>query len=253
LLDHRYLPTQSDFGSPHNLEDRDVCFTHWGTGIGSNRWKDAPAVFLFGEFHKPRRTMVAAGLGWGEEQATQTSLLPYQAWNKKDGPLLALKDGDLCRWMKQMAMRGNARNIDADGVCGVQRLYVTGELDRLICHTDLMFPGATLILDNPQKRFQYGGTEALVALLFQAQTDFLTTAEVKRLTGVDLQKNRTRYVSKPEVQAAMSHNNWDLLIGSGRGNMGGFVRVPLPELSEQAPSAIASFDTALPRFEEIQS
>jgi hypothetical protein len=44
-------------------------------------------------------------------------------------PLLMLTT-DLCRWTKQTAMRGNARNIDGDGVCGYQRLYFTGELAR---------------------------------------------------------------------------------------------------------------------------
>jgi hypothetical protein len=132
FLDHEYLPARRDFEDAYDLEGRQVCFIHWGIGIGSNRWKDASAVFLFGEFHKPRRAMVATGLGWREEQATERSLAPYQGWKRKDGPLLTLQEGDLCRWNKQMAMRGNARNIDANGVCGEQRLYVTGECDRLI-------------------------------------------------------------------------------------------------------------------------
>jgi len=246
LLDHRYVPAFDDFDTPYDLEGRRVCFVNWGKGIGSNRWKDASSVFLFGEFHKPRRARVATGLGLGEEQATRVSLLPYQGVNKKGGPLVALADGDLRRWMKQMAMRGNARNIDANGVCGVQRLYVTGELGRLVCHTERMFPGAKLILDNPQARYQYGGTEALMSLLFATEDDFVSTADVKRLTSVDLQKNRSREVSRFEIQAAMRHGRWDHIAGAGRGRMGGFIR----ELPGEDQSAVRWLGGVLPSFEE---
>jgi hypothetical protein len=37
------------------LDGRRLCVTHWGTGIGSNTWKDADVVFLFEEFFVPRR------------------------------------------------------------------------------------------------------------------------------------------------------------------------------------------------------
>ncbi|MGO4712139.1 hypothetical protein [Bradyrhizobium sp. 2TAF24] len=248
LLDHEYLPTNCDFDTPYDLEGRNVCFVHWGKGIGSNRWKDAEAVFLFGEFHKPKRITVAAGLGWGEEPATRAALQPYQAWNRKDGPFVALRDGDLCRWMKQMAMRGNARNIDSNGTCGIQRLYVTGELDRLVCHSECMFPGAKLVLDDPQARFQHGGMEAMIALLLSTEKDSLSTAEVKRLTGVDLQKNRNRDLPRSEVQAAMRHGRWDYVTGAGRGKMGGFIRL-LPELSEEDRGAVSLLNNVLPSFE----
>ncbi|MDT4737061.1 hypothetical protein [Bradyrhizobium sp. WYCCWR 12699] len=224
LLDHDYLPARRDFAEPYDLEGRQVCFIHWGIGIGSNRWKDATAVFLFGEFHKPRRTMVATGLGWREQQATDNTLAPYQSWNRKDGPLFTLQEGDLCRWLKQMAMRGNARNIDAHGVCGVQRLYVTGEFDRLIRHKDRMFPGATVVLDSPHLRFQRGGAEALIALLYQSQEETISVSEVKEATGVDLRRNRNRYFSVPEIKEAMNQKHWDFLPGAGRGRMGHFIR-----------------------------
>jgi hypothetical protein len=245
LIDHEYLPANGDFDAPYDLGGRHVCFTHWGKGIGSNRWKDASAVFLFGEFHKPKRTTVASGLGWGEEPATLTTLLPYQAWNSRNGRVVTLRDGDLCRWMKQMAMRGNARNID-DGVCGVQRLYVTGEIDRLVCHAETMFPGAALILDNPQERFQHGGTEALLALLLSEEEDFISTADVKKLTGIDLQKNRNREIPRPAIQAAMRRGRWDHIAGAGRGRMGGFIRL----LPEEDQTAIRLLSDILPSFEE---
>jgi hypothetical protein len=252
MLDHGYLPAKADFSDCHDLEGRQVCFIHWGVGIGSNRWRDAAVVFLFDEFHKPRQATVATGLGNQEQRATADTLKAYQAQNRKDGPMVALKDGDICRWIKQMAMRGNARNIDAAGVCGLQRLYVTGDLVRLICNVDRMFPGAPLIVDKPEARFQYGGTEALIALLLSSDEDFLSTADVKRLTGVDLRRNGKRERSKIEIRAATHLGGWDPLPGcGGKGNMGGFVR-ELLEVPLGDQSAILLANDVLPSFEDVE-
>lgn len=251
MLQHRYLPAKSDFLDCYDLEGRKVCFIHWGIGIGSNRWRDADVVFLFDEFHKPRQAHVATGLGYQEQRATVETLKPYRGQNRKDGPMVALKDGDICRWIKQMAMRGNARNIDANGHCGVQRLYVTGDLVRFMCNSELMFPGAAVVIDQPEARFSYGGTEALIALLLSSDEDFLSTADVKRLTGVDLRRNGPRERSKPEIRAATRLADWDPLPGSGgKGNMGGFIRERLPELSKLGSTASRRQNYVLPRFEE---
>jgi len=37
-------------GYAWDIDGRKLCATHWGTGIGSNAWRDADVVFLFDEF-----------------------------------------------------------------------------------------------------------------------------------------------------------------------------------------------------------
>jgi hypothetical protein len=224
LLDHEYLPAHRDFDNPYDLEGRQVCFVHWGTGIGSNRWKDATAVFLFGEFHKPRRTMVATGLGLREEQATSNALRPYQSPNPKHGPLHALREGDLRRWMKQIAMRGNARNIDGDGVCGEQRLYVTGEFERLVRHKDRMFPGANLDCQGGPD-IKERGMKALLSLFYNTDALEITTVELEELTGISFSKNGKRYRENVVFQQALQETGFRFEAGKGRGNPGRFVRL----------------------------
>ncbi|MCK1485923.1 DEAD/DEAH box helicase family protein [Bradyrhizobium sp. 193] len=224
LLDHEYLPGNDDFDNPYLLGERQVCFLNWGTGIGSNRWKDATAVFLFGEFYKPKRTMVATGLGLEQKQATTETLAPYQSPNVRGGPLHALREGDLCRWMKQIAMRGNARNIDGEGVCGDQRLYVTGEFDRLIENKERMFPGAKLAGHIPQGGRERRGAKGLVSLLYSTDALEITTIELDKLTGISFRKNKDRYLSNPVVQNAMEDTAFTFLAGKGRGNPGRFIR-----------------------------
>jgi hypothetical protein len=223
LLDHEYLPNHRDFSSPFNLQGRWVCFINWGMGIGSNRWKNSTAVFLFGEFHIPKRAMVGTHLALKEEQATAINLAPYQSPNPNCGDLPEMRDGRLCRLMKQLAMRGNARNIDGDGVCGVQRLFVTGELDRLIRYKDRMFPGATLT-SQPKQRGEKRGVRALLHVLYSTTASEITTIELQQLTGVSLQKNGKRYLSNPLVQRAMKDSGFSFHPGGGRGNPGRFVR-----------------------------
>src|SRR5262249_15552301 len=42
-----------------DVEGRKLCVVHWGSGIGSNAWKNADVVFLFDEFRIPRRKVIA--------------------------------------------------------------------------------------------------------------------------------------------------------------------------------------------------
>jgi hypothetical protein len=49
---------QQEYG--WNVEGRKLCVTYWGGyGIGVSTWRDADVVFLFHEFHRPRRVTIA--------------------------------------------------------------------------------------------------------------------------------------------------------------------------------------------------
>ncbi|EKS30924.1 Uncharacterised protein [Afipia felis] len=225
LLDHEYLPNgHRDFNHPFDLEGRMVCFIHWGSGIGSNRWKDAGAVFLFGEFHVPKRAMVGTSLGLRAQRATSSALAPFQSPNPKGKELAGIREGHLLRWMKQIAMRGNARNIDGQGKCGEQRLYVTGEFERLIQYKDIMFPGAQLTIQRTPEQTKQQGVKGLVSFLYTTEASEITTLEIQELTGVSLQKNMSRYLSYPIVQQALRDTGRTFDVRRGRGNRGRFVR-----------------------------
>ncbi|WP_244396120.1 hypothetical protein [Afipia carboxidovorans] len=205
---------------------RQVRLINWGSGIGSNRWKDADAVFLFGDFHLPKRAIIGTALGLKEQRADNEALAQFQSPKSQASELLMLGDGHLCRHQKQLAMRGNARNISWDGTCGVQRLYITGALKRLIRYKDVLFPGATVKVREPEKRLNRGGRDALVALLYGSTNDVITTIDVKYLTGIDLRKNKNWYLESAEVVEAMRQQNWHFQPGKGgRGKTGQFVRL----------------------------
>lgn len=230
LLNHEYLPSDHrEFAHAFDLCERQVCFIHWGSGIGSNRWKDATTVFLFGEFHIPKRALVGTSLGLLEQQATADALTPFQSPNPKGKAISLVREGHLCRWMKQLAMRGNARNIDAQGNCGEQRLYVTGEFDRIIQYKEQVFPGARLTATHKPNQGRHRGVMALVFLLYTTDATQITAPEVQQLTGASFQKNKGRYLSDAVVMAAMRDTGFIFVAGGGRGKQGRFVRA-LPRL-----------------------
>lgn len=225
LLDRGYLPDEaSETHSAFNLESRKVCFINWGYGIGSNRWKDASSVYLFGEFHVPRRATIGTLLGIKEKPATKAELSSLQSPNTQDEHFLALKEGHLRRWEKQLAMRGNARNLTEDGVCGVQKLFVTAEFSRFLKYKDELFPGAKVTIEEDRDRLSSGGEKALVALLRTEESIELTSLQIKERTGIDLQKNRKRYLGLPLVQQAMTEKGWKFTPGGGRGKPSKFAR-----------------------------
>ena len=53
-----------------------------------------------------------------------------------------VRDGHLLRWTKQMALRGRSREFDEEGVCGAQKLVLTGDLTLLMGNLQRVFPGA---------------------------------------------------------------------------------------------------------------
>jgi hypothetical protein len=155
---------------------------HWGAGVGSNRYKDCRHVFLFGEFFRPRRVTAGQTLGLGQLKAEDANLKQLQGQTVA-GHFLTMYEGDLLRWSKQLACRGNARNIDAEGRCGEMTLHTTMDLTRLIENVDRLFPNAAIpevVLTESQS-----GNNALIELLASPSTPaIISFAEFSSRTGI---------------------------------------------------------------------
>ena len=86
LFENQHVPTWPEgdqrFKTPKlyteeyewDVEGRNLCATHWGTGIGSNAWQDADVVFLFDEFFIPSRMAAATVQGLREHRANEGDL-----------------------------------------------------------------------------------------------------------------------------------------------------------------------------------
>src|SRR5215468_7548221 len=132
-----------------DIDGRKLCVAHWGTGIGANTWKDAEVVFLFDEFWIPRRVAIATAQGLLGHNATQGPLRDLKGYNSRHADVDRLWEGHLLRWMKQMALRGRARQFDEHGTCGPQKLVTSADRTRLLSNWDRLFPGAKRTLIDP--------------------------------------------------------------------------------------------------------
>jgi hypothetical protein len=127
-----------------DIEGRKLCAAHWGTGIGSNVWREADVVFLFDEFHIPRRIAAATTQGLRGHRAHEGDLGSMRTLNSKARGVDLIADGHVVRWTKQLALRGRARSYDENGACGKQRLVVGSDLKRLVANAEKLFPGARI-------------------------------------------------------------------------------------------------------------
>jgi hypothetical protein len=144
-----------------SFENRQIVVTWFGGyGIGANVWRDADVAIICDDFYLPQRAIKATLQGLRGHKAT----LLADADDAKGDELEGLRDGHILRWMKQMALRGKAREMDENGVCGHQKLVITGDLLRLLGHRPKVFPGAKITTE----RGEHGQwLDRLVCLLLQ--------------------------------------------------------------------------------------
>lgn len=198
-----------------DIDGRKLCATHWGTGVGSNAWRDADVVFLFDEFFIPRRIAIATTQGLRGHKVHEGDLGHMKSLNSKADGVDLIADGHTLRWTKQLALRGRARSYDENGVCGKQRLVVGSDLQRFMANASKLFPGATIRTvgnhgdDTPWK------SRVLVALS-SSRAPVVTTRELTRVI-----KRQWREVSRnvvtPEFLSVITDLGWRYVSKKGRG------------------------------------
>jgi hypothetical protein len=145
---------------------RQVSLTYWGgPGVGSNVWRNAEVVLLFDEFFLPRKAVIAKTQGHLLLPTSRGPLSKMNAHNARNPEVSLVHEGHRMRWTKQLAMRGRARFFDEHGVCGHQKLVVTGGLESMLLNKETMFPGAKVSLVQPKSLSDYTDRERLLYIL----------------------------------------------------------------------------------------
>jgi hypothetical protein len=136
--------------------------------------------------------------------------------NTRQTLFTTIKNGDLLRWSKQLAMRGSARNFDENGVCGKMKLVAIGELDLWMQSHGLMFPGATFDMSEASKAKAKaaGGAQAVAAYILDHGGGF-TSKELCEATSVR-STDLSRCLKSPVVKAAMASVGLEYVPGKGR-------------------------------------
>jgi hypothetical protein len=233
---HESTVTDTEFteGFAWSLEGRQIVVTWFGGyGIGANVWRDADVVIICDDFHLPQRTIKATLQGLRGHKATEGFLAdPKSAWDEE---LEHLRDGHILRWMKQMALRGKAREMDGEGMCGPQKLVVTGDLIRLLAHRPEVFPGADI---KSEQRLDQAGhwLEKLTALLLSLDHDQeISTTEIGDRLGAEWGDISGNLKKNKSYDAVLESIGWSYHRGLGS-RAGCFRRVERTEHSSTSKS-----------------
>jgi hypothetical protein len=212
-----------------DIEGRKLCASHYGTGIGSNAWKDADVVFLFDEFFIPRRIAAATVQGFREHKANEGDLASMKTLNSKASGVDLIGEGHRLRWTKQLALRGRGRTYDQHGLCGKQRLVISSDLKSFMANAARLFPGANIRTAGVYSK------STRVALLIQILSKLdlptkLTTKDISRLMEAETGKRvpwRTvsSNVLTEDFGRALEAIGWRYVPGKGRGGSH-FERIP---------------------------
>jgi len=198
-----------------DVEGRKLCATHWGTGIGSNDWKDADVVFLFDEFFIPRRVAVATVQGLREQRADEGDLAAMSTLNSKAHGVDIIALGHRLRWTKQLALRGCARSYDEHGMCGRQRLVVSSALRTFMANATRLFPGAKVLTTGNADDAKWID-KVLEELNGKNLPTVLTTTELGERIGKPW-RSVSSNVLTPEFMSALEGIGWRYVSRRGRG------------------------------------
>jgi hypothetical protein len=232
LFDDRNVPDWSErdarFERPETyqqeygwqLEGRKLCATHWGGfGVGVSTWRDADVVFLFDEFHRPRRITIARAQGLMSAKATEGPLARMNTLNSKTAQVDRLHEGHLLRWTKQMALRGKGRNFDEHGVCGCQKVVCAGsseQYERLVANAPQLFPGAKIASQGTSTAETY--SEKLLLLLSRpGLPESISTKWIGEQVGTPWREWGRNVMKRPETQACLRSLGWSYAVSTGRG------------------------------------
>jgi len=208
-----------------NLEvfpDRSTNLIWWGQGIGSNQFKDCTEVFMFSEFFQPRKVTVANTLGAKGMRADESDI--HKQNGKLRGEYSAIQEGDLLRWLKQLASRGNVRNINHDGICGKMNLYTSMDYGRLIANLQRLFPSTS----SPKRNLEYVKDESkespnrrssLIDLLSTSTNKQISFKQIEALTGIP-SRNLGRELRTHTVKHTVESYGWSVVPSKALGKAG---------------------------------
>jgi hypothetical protein len=207
------------------IDGRMVCATHWGTGIGTNDWKDADVVFLLDEFYIPRRTAIATVQGLRQHRADEGDLASMTTVNSKAKGVDAIAEGHRLRHTKQLALRGRGRCYDEQGLCGKQRLVVSSELKSFMSNVGKLFPGANIRTASDYTEDGTWAHKVLELLCKPTLSKQITTKQIGRDLGKPWRELSSNLLKDETFMQAVDGLGWRYVKGAGRGGSK-FERMP---------------------------
>lgn len=211
VLHKRLLPMISN---AENYKGRIIHYCNWGTGIGSNEWRECTSVFLLSEYHMPRCVYLSTTLAMkgmeAKNEVIRSALGQNMVGSTKD-----IADWHRMRWLKQMATRGNVRNSDEHGVCGPMKLFTTMDKAMLINCFEELFPNTAEPTFVPSHQVERKSKPAKLDAHLSGYTEIeLCAAEVAEYFGWSVKEVGKAFKSK--TCETLRDIGWELIPGNGK-------------------------------------
>jgi hypothetical protein len=228
ILTQELIGTSDDPKQPLDWEGRRVNTQNWGAGIGLNKYKHKTHVFLFGEYFPLTSANIGVTQAW-LQQPLSDNVLRLAVSRRANGDTYLPRGvyGETCvghvlRWVKQLAMRGTAREIDEYGVCKPMKLFTTMDLALLMSNMGRLFPGAPMPKPANKSNLSRSETrnkrEAFVHLLHNTRDRWCFGAdEVEVATGIEQRRISTEF---HEISEAVTSIGWEIIAANKLGKPG---------------------------------
>ncbi len=198
----------------HNTVDwqgREINWKHFGSGRGTNEFKDCTVYFQIRAFYKPKGAIVAQTLSYSGDKPEGKRFRKLSTGRTKDPVYVSVRDTLIACDTKQNAARTCIRSLDDSGKAAAARLYfVSDNLTQIEKYQSQMFPGASpveLLIDPEADHSNSTGPERLAHLLATHAGNLLTYAELMDATGI-LKQHLGKSLNAPAVAAIMRTRGW---------------------------------------------
>lgn len=228
ILTQELIDTSDDPTRPLDWEGRRVNTQNWGAGIGLKKYKHKTHVFLFGEYFPLTSANIGVTQAW-LQQPLSDRVLQLAVSRRANGDTYLPRGvyGETCighvlRWVKQLAMRGTAREIDEYGVCKPMKLFTTMDLTLLMANMGRLFPGAPM--PKPADKTNFAQAErrnkrdAFAQLLHNTKDRWCFGAdEIEVATGIQQKRLSTEF---QEISGTMAPMGWGIKTANELGQPG---------------------------------
>ena len=132
-----------------------------------------------------------------------------QSGSKLKGDVFRLQDNEKLKWFKQLAARGNIRNIDDAGKASQMELYTDADPLWIIKHQEKAFPGSPRIIFFIPPLDKVTNTKYKIMLyLASNKAGICSYQDLANAIGYKTTNQLKRTFDRPEISFAIIYLGW---------------------------------------------
>ena len=200
----------TDLHHSMDWQGRIMHWQHFGSGRGTNQYKDCSVYFQIRAFYKPKAAIVAQSLSRSGETPDGKRFRNLSSGKTRDPVYVTVRDTLIACDTKQNAARTCIRHLDDAGKARGARLYfVSDNLTQIEKYQQQMFPNSPrveLLSDSALDFENATGPERLAHILASSGETILELPALA--TKAVVGSNLARDLSNPRVTAVMRAKGW---------------------------------------------